>query len=286
MKTKEPEIITLNNGNSSIKYLYYHGQGPAVVLYHATGFNPWMWHPIALQLSLSNPVLVPFYCDNRSGDPYDGGVKWYDLAQDLCDMCALLDLKQPYMVGHSMGAAVMTIAGFLNPGYCRSMLLIEPIYLPEQIYGMERTVDAHPLASKSIKRKNSWKNRDDVESYLMSKKMFSSWDREMLELYIKHGFIESEDGNLRLACHPTKEAAYFMGSSYFNPWDHMAELECPVYLLEGAESGNKSFVDLKRAASEFPMGRFQSISGAGHMVPMEKPNEVVLLVRRFILENE
>lgn len=48
-----PEIRKQSVGDLTMAYLVYGQTGPPVVLLHATGFLPWLWHPIAMQL-LSN----------------------------------------------------------------------------------------------------------------------------------------------------------------------------------------------------------------------------------------
>ncbi len=51
-----PETRVQDIGDAEVPYLVYAGNGPALVLVHATGFLPWLWHPIARELADSYPT--------------------------------------------------------------------------------------------------------------------------------------------------------------------------------------------------------------------------------------
>jgi hypothetical protein len=86
------------------------------------------------------------------------------------------------------------------------MVLIEPIFLPEQFYEMTPSLEAHPLASKSIKRLNHWNSEEEAMSYLKSRSFFSSWDPEIMHLYKQFGMEKMTQGDMRLTCTPESEA--------------------------------------------------------------------------------
>ena len=46
-----PQVRTEIVDGASLNYLHYEGSGPDVVMLHATGFLPWLWHPIARELA-------------------------------------------------------------------------------------------------------------------------------------------------------------------------------------------------------------------------------------------
>ncbi len=121
-------------------------------------------------------------------------MKWKLLAEDLVAFCHQLNLSNLYIVAHSMGATVATITASLDETLARKMLLMEPIYLPEALYSMKMSVDQHPLASKSIKRRNAWRDRQEAREYLLARALYNSWDAEMLDLFLCHGMVENEAG--------------------------------------------------------------------------------------------
>ena len=283
MKNTNPETKKCAFNSLSIDYLYYQGGKKSIIFLHATGFIPWLWHPIARELLDDFTVYVPYFCDHRSAEPEDGGLHWEILAEDLCMFCEKKGLTNPYLVGHSMGATVMTLAHTIYNSPVEKMVLIEPIFLPEQIYDTKLTVEQHPLAAMSIKRKNYWKNETDARNYLKSKNLFAGWNEEMIELYIDHGMITVEGGGLQLACHPRKEASLFMGSNHCNPWPLLEKIKSPTLVIEGEQSENRAFIDLKKTASMIPEGEYLSVEGTGHLVPMEKPSETTDVIKDFFI---
>jgi lipase len=281
MVSPQPILKTADIGDSVIQYLLYDGSGQTIIFMHATGFLPWLWHPLARGLNDSYRIISPYVCDHREVDPEKGGFDWMLLAKDLTDFCGTLAIESPLMVGHSMGGAVMAIAAGHFGLDVEKMVLIEPIFLPETFYSIKLRVEDLPLAGKSIKRRNHWTDATEARAYLKSKPLFQSWDDEILDLYIRYGMVTSDAGGLELACHPRREAALFMGSMAYDPWPILPMVKCPVLVLEGEHTENKGFIEFKKAADTFPKGEYRLIHGAGHLIPMEKPQEVLSIIASF-----
>ncbi len=281
MNNTLPLIKSCNIGDAVIEYLHYPSDGPDMILLHATGFLPWLWHPIARSLAGSYNIIVPYFCDHRNSEPEDGGLGWNIIAEDLSKLSGILKLNSPFVVGHSMGGTVAVLCAALNGLAPSGMILIEPIFLPEIVYTSRITVEQHPLASKSINRRSGWDSHDEALSYLKNKKLFSRWDTEMLELYLKYGMVTGDGGGLTLACSPRKEASLFMGGNARNPWSLLEKIICPVLVIEGGASENKLFIDLKKATAMFTRGSYYEVADAGHLIPMEQPGVITELIKRF-----
>lgn len=278
---EHPRALIQNIGDVELPYLEYEGHGETVLLLHATGFLPWLWHPIARTLSGSCRVIAPYFCDHRRADPEKGGLNWMVLARDLKIFCDRLALEAPVLVGHSMGGTVITIAAGIFGLKPKGIVLIEPIFLPEDFYRTQIRVDDHPLASKSIRRRDHWDNADEARAYLRARELFKNWDEEILDLYIRFGLKAEDTGGLRLACSPAREAALFMGGMRYDPWPILPAVQCPVLIVEGGESENRQFIDLKKALTLFARGSYRLIEGAGHLIPMERPRETTEIITAF-----
>lgn len=278
----QPQVLVQDIGEVELPYLKYDGNGAPIVLLHATGFLPWLWHPIAHELAAAHRVIAPYFCDHRLNEPDKGGLSWMLLAQDLKNFCERLGLAKPLMVGHSMGATVITLAAGAFGLKAAGLILIEPIFLPEDFYGAQISVEQHPLASKSIKRRNHWADSDEALAYLKSRSLFKQWDNEMLDLYVRYGLREAQTGGLNLTCSPEREAALFMGGMQYDPWPILANVQCPVLVVEGGASENRHYIDLKKAAGLFPQGSHAVVQGAGHLIPMEQPRAIATLIREFL----
>lgn len=281
---RKPQVFSHFIGDTELQYLLYDNPGPAIVLIHATGFNPWQWDPIARELATQYKVVAPFFCDHRNTDPEKGGLRWPILANDLVTLCRHLDIEHPFMVGHSMGGGVCILTHGVIPDFAAKLLLIEPIVLPGHLYKEKITVEKHPFAGKVIRRRNRWQSYDEVESYLRSKPLFNNWDEEMLKIYIHHGISENSHSELELTCSPAGEASLLMGSLARDPWPLIPTITCPVLILEG-EHSDRAYLNQRDIAARFPNGIHRLISNAGHLIPMEKPHLVLDIIKDFFLSD-
>jgi lipase len=280
-KDSMPALLTQDIGDADLSYLLYEGDGSVIVLMHATGFSPWMWHPIARELAPRWRVIAPYFCDHRETDPEKGGLSWLTVSEDLARFCALLELDRPVLVGHSMGATIITLAHAKFGLKARGLILIEPIFFPQDFYKVQLKLEQHPIASKSIRRRDHWSNREEARTYLHSKALFKDWDSEMLDLYIDHGMKEAEGGGLQLTCSPRREASLFMGSMGYDPWPLLPQVACPTLILEGEKSQNRGFIDLKMVSSTIPKSTYRMVSHAGHLIPMENPKLTLEIIEDF-----
>jgi lipase len=276
-----PQICAQNIGDAELSYLLYEGGGPPLIFLHATGFLPWLWHPLARDLASNYRIIAPSFCEHRDTDPESGGLSWSTLAEDTVRLCSALQLEKPFLVGHSMGATVHLIAHTLYGLKAAGMILIEPILLPTEYYQGRMSVDEHPFAAKAIRRTNFWHNRDEAMTYLRSRSLFQAWDDEILELYIRYGMTRGENGGLQLACSPQREAALFMGGRQYDPWSLLPKVSCPVLLVEGEKSEMAGFIDLARIQSLILGCKHHLVKDAGHLIPMERPREVARIIREF-----
>jgi len=281
IKREIPPLKMHDVGGVELPYLYYEGEAPQIFFAHATGFLPWLWHPIIEELTPHHEAWAPYICNYRECDP-EKGLGWDVIARDLIGFCSSQNITDNLAVGHSMGATVIAIASALFGLQPRGMILIEPIFLPEEIYSIDMRIKDHPLASQSIKRKNKWQDEKSALEYLQSKSLFAGWDEQMLEFYVKYGMKKQAEGDLKLTCSPRNEAALFMGGNSTNPWPLLKKLTCPVLIVEGEKSTNKEFIDLKRAASLLVNGKYKSVPDAGHLIPMQKPKEIAKIITDFL----
>jgi lipase len=285
MTEKKDKMLELNFqdvGGVQLPYLFFESETSAspMVFMHATGFLPWLWQPVVEELLPVSKIWAPFICDYRSCNP-EAGLSWDLVARDLSVFCRRRHIARPLIVGHSMGATISSIAAAVYGLRPRGLILIEPIFLPDQFYTQKPDIQSHPLASKSINRTNRWKDENEAWSYLQSKALFSGWDHRILQLYHKYGLQKQEDGSLRLTCSPQNEVALFMGGRIVNPWPLLPKITCPVLIVEGENTENKGFVDIPRALSLLPCGRHRLVAGAGHLIPMQQPREIAEIINEF-----
>jgi pimeloyl-ACP methyl ester carboxylesterase len=250
----------------------WEGSGPPVLAVHATGFCKELWGPVAALLA-PNPVVAP---DQRGhGDsstpppPYD----WWDLGRDLLEVVAAGGTSRPLGLGHSSGAAALVMAELLRPGTFASLVLVEPIIFAVPAARMED----NPMTAAALRRKRAFASAGAVVESLRSRGAFAGWTEEALGLYADHGFCPGPDGWV-LKCRPETEAEFYRGATAHGAWARLHEVACPVMLAAGERSASHPWEFLEAMRDRFRDARLEVVPGAGHFLPMERPEAVAALV--------
>ena len=250
----------------------WEGSGTPVLAVHATGFCKELWGPVATLLA-PNPVTAP---DQRGhGDsstpppPYD----WWDLGRDLLEVVAAGAPSLPVGLGHSSGAAALVMAELLRPGTFASLVLVEPIIFPVPAARMED----NPMTVAALRRKRAFASAGAVVESFRSRGAFAGWTEEALGLYADHGFCPGPGGWV-LKCRPETEAEFYRGATAHGAWARLHEIACPVVLAAGERSASHSRGFMEAMRDRFGGARLEVVPGAGHFLPMERPEAVAALV--------
>ena len=105
------------------------GHGPAIVFAHGIAADKTTWRPLVDRLRVDHQCVtvdLPGHGGSRAE-----GCDSLSAASGIYDLVAHLDLNQPTIVGHSLGATVALLYGALFAP--RSLVAIDPVglYLPD-----------------------------------------------------------------------------------------------------------------------------------------------------------
>jgi lipase len=134
-----PQICRQNIGDAEISYLLYEGKGPPLIFLHATGFQPWLWHPLAREIAGAYRIVAPSFCNHRESDPENGGLSWVTLAEDTIRLCDAVNMIANAFYG-------LPAAGMV--------LIEEPIFLSREFFSAPRLEEKGPV-SRSICQQHS-----------------------------------------------------------------------------------------------------------------------------------
>ena len=119
---------------------------PPIILCNGFGYNQRVWQPLATALARDYQVITFDHVGTGGSDltAYDA-FKYAHLAgyaQDMLDICRVLELEQAVLLGHSVGAMIALLAANQAPTYFARVVLLtpSPCYLNEPGYygGYER----------------------------------------------------------------------------------------------------------------------------------------------------
>lgn len=247
---------------------------PDIVFVHANGFCKELWRPIAGAVTEGHPDITWLSMDLRGHGASGGGEPpylWHPLALDILEIVGS-GTGATVGVGHSMGAASLARAEILAPGTFRQLVLVEPILFPPP-HGRADI----PIADIAQHRRRVFPDRDAARRRFAAPGAFASWDPEVLDLYVDHGWGPGEEG-WTIRCEPTVEADYYREGNNVDTWDRLAEIDTHVVLVVGETSDTHRGSYLTDLVDRFASVDLVAIEGAGHLCPMEDPRTVADIV--------
>jgi pimeloyl-ACP methyl ester carboxylesterase len=214
---------------------------------------------------------------------------WHNFVDDCAGFMDAVGLRGIPVVGHSSGGATAAFLAATRPEYVSRLVLIEPIVRPPGYEGgMQRP---NELSEGARKRRPVWESREEmVESY-RRKDTFSAWRPEVLRLYAEHGTrrLEGGDGvsgSFELKCWPEVEAQVFENSASLDTWEVAPQIAVPTLVLVGETTNQYLRMMASGLAQRVPGARLETIEGAGHLAPMERPEAVAAMVREWLEADE
>jgi pimeloyl-ACP methyl ester carboxylesterase len=248
------------------------GEGPTLLLAHATGFCAAAYRPLAARLaSRFHVVALDFRGHGDSGHPEDGSYDWTGMVDDVLAVTAVLD--GPLVAfGHSMGGACVLGAELRSPGTFERAFVFEPIVIPDAFVDSEPT--ANPLAMSARRRRPTFPSREAALHRYASRPPLGAFRADALWNYVDGGFHDTADGEVTLACRPEVEAEVFEASGKIAS-SRMAGVEIPVTLAIGLADPGPGPAEFGRHAIGFlPKGTLLEYPRLGHFGPFQDPDLV------------
>ena len=267
------------------------GHGPLLHLAHANGFPPGSYRRLARSLADDYHLVAlparPLWPGSRPAE----ALTWRPLADDLVRGLDARGLAGIVGVGHSLGgvltlwAALASRAG--RPDLFRALVLIDPVILPRPwLWGLRLLrrlglEEQQPLAQGALHRRRTWPDRQACFDHYRAKAVFARWSDAALWDYVESGTAVEAHGSVRLRYPPEWEAHIF-GTVPLDIWRDVTRLRVPVLFLRGETSHTFRPGVLARLAHLLPHAATATIAGAGHLLPMEKPDETAAAIRAFL----
>lgn len=288
-----PQRFSIGSAGAEIAMLQWGESGkPPALLVHGTGFVADVWDEVARELASTYTV----YAHDRRGHGASHKPDTYhflDFAEDVCRAIDALGLRDVYGIGHSAGATDLLLAAKLRPGLFTRLFVMEPTVM-DPCAARAGGLDDEAIArvEGTLRRRAEFESTDAVFDRYRTAPTFADWTETALRAYVRHGFVQLDDGRVRLCCTPEIEHAMlrpiyeameqvYVGDARGNPFTGLAELDCPVRIATAAKSGPVYKEMARRAVSLIPRVSTLVFEGAGHCVAQEVPERVVEAVREF-----
>lgn len=260
-----------------IAWYDFGGDGPDLLLAHATGFHAHAWLPVVERLRAHfRCVAFDERChgDSTSAPPSHD---WHALADDLRAVVRDAGLTRPFGVGHSCGGALLLMAEEAEPGTFRSLYCFEPVVTPAE---PPPPPGPNPLAVGARRRREVFESRQAAYERYRSKPPFSGFADVALRAYVEHGFDDLDDGTVRLKCRAEDEARVYEHGHSHRAFLDAGSVTCPVTLAYGSDTDAMGAWVVEPLAARLPSARVEVLQGRTHFGPFEDPDDFAARVER------
>ncbi len=268
---------------------------PDVVFLHANGFTARTYQSLLAPMA---PGLTLLAYDQRGHGRSQLPIapkrlqNWAVFRDDLIAVLEAVAPNGAVLAGHSLGANVAMMAALKRPDLVRGLALAEPVILPELTYlafalpGMVMwSRQSLPIAARARKRRAQFDSREQAFDGYNRRPPFSLWREPFLADYLAEGLIERESG-FELACVPRWEAAIYAAQRH-HPWSAIGPQFPATILLRGDVQSTCVEPAARKIMLKSPAISVETIRGASHFLPMERPYLLRNAITRVIdmLEN-
>jgi pimeloyl-ACP methyl ester carboxylesterase len=254
------------------------GDGPPLLLAHATGFHALVWLPLAAHLR-QRFRCIGFDLRGHGASDKDpsGTYDWHGFAVDTLAVVDELGLGRVSAVGHSCGGAALLLAEQAEPGRFRSLYCWEPVVFEPEVPGpLDETqpLSAKTLAPSARRRREVFPSRDEAYANYLNKPPFSTFDPAAVRVYVDYGFEDLDDGTVRLRCRGEDEARIYEAAPHHGAWSKLGLVETPTTLACGGPAAHIGVDSITAMAARMPRARTEAFEDLDHFGPLERPAAV------------
>ena len=228
------------------------------------------WHTIAKTLSLQRSV----YCldlPNHGASPWRETMTYTEMALDVLDLIAVLDLGAPTLIGHSMGGKVAMTLALTRPELVKSLIVVDiaPTAYNHDFLPYLRALGALPLETLA--------SRQQANTLLSA-----AIADPILRGFLLQNLERNADGwrwRCNLAALERCQADLLDFPSFDN-----ASYHGPTLFIKGEDSSYIHPQLFDGIASLFPKAQRATIPDSGHWIHAQNPEAFLTTVSSFLTQ--
>lgn len=255
-----------------------------ILLMHANAYTPGCYLSMCKGLSEEYSISAPYQRPTWVGSDPKRFSKWSTLADDIISHLEATQQGPVIGVGHSMGSIALWYAAQKAPKLFSKLILIEPVILPKLFVLSNKIMPfwlkkrTTPIIKVASHRTNRWSTKEELRSYLTSKRVFQRFDSDVLENFMDDAFVYEDEITLR---YPREWEARIYGTAP-DMWGMMKRLPCPMTIIRAEHTDVLFDTTWKKLQSVMTDANLVELKGVGHLAPFEKPSLVCDTVKKFL----
>jgi pimeloyl-ACP methyl ester carboxylesterase len=262
-------------GAGGVEIATYHlgGEGPPVMLLHATGFHGRCFLPMAPALAGNFSVWSIDQRGHGASGKAPSYEDWSLFVDDLFAVLEALTVNQSDSwrgVGHSMGGAVLLLAEQRQPGTFLDLCCYEPVVMPSSPAPAGFS-GGNSMSEQARRRRHRFPSREAARQNFASKPPMNRFDPAALDAYVNYGFVDEPGDGVSLACTGDDEASVYEGAPRHHAWDRLSEVRPPVTVLGGHDPRDPVSGYVEDIARRLPRGSAIRVPDVSHFGPFEDP---------------
>jgi pimeloyl-ACP methyl ester carboxylesterase len=271
-----------------IPFIDFGGSSPLLHFSHANGYPPQAYAPLLENLAQHYHTIAMTTRAQWPGSNPDDIKDWTPFVHDLIQFLDEQGAKNIIGVGHSLGAISTLAAALDRPELFSAVVLIDPVIFRQRMLwglnafralGLVRRV--HPLIPSALKRRRIFASADEMYSRYRRAPVFSRMDDRALHAYVDSIAQPRPDGQVELSISPEWEVKIYE-TGPLNLWSRISKLKHPLLVIRGGESDTFYPQTVQKLKKYLPNAIVHDVPKTGHLVPMEKPDEVAKLITDFV----
>ena len=257
------------------------GEGPPIVLVHGVTLSDAVWVRQFTALADRHRVIAIDQRGHGLSVAGDDGYTFDRLAQDLLDVLEGLAVGHAVLVGHSMGGMVSLTAALADPGrlakHVAGLVLMGTTAGPTTGLPLWPVVTG-PMAaltgrSLALAERRGWG--------LFPGEDLASWTTRVAFGTKPTPLDQELTRSLTLAMSPSAMADLLVSLVGFDVRARLGEIMLPTRIVVGSRDLLLPPFHSRRIAAAIPHAVLQVLPGCGHMVMLERPDELNALLHEF-----
>ena len=253
------------------------GQGPSILLLHATGFHARCWDKAVEAFPAGTHVIaVDQLGHGRSAKPVIND--WAMIGGATAELVESLGITFAAGAGHSMGGHCLVQVASRYPELIQRLVLVDPVIMERSVY---QDPPSYSASNEMVsKRRNTWNSPDAMFERFKDRHPYRLWQPAVLRDYCEHGLLPDGEGQFVLACPPRTEGSVYATSATVDPWALIESIRQPVSVLRAPRLDLDGGFDFASSptppmlADSFFNGTDVYLPELTHFMPMEDPEKI------------